>query len=139
MEKKIVGYIPRLLFKIYLFLKEKFDNTPPTPDEVKFALEICSSMFSQEGTHLTFSPLSSKRIAKNDVYDIYIVIEGRTITIINHSYSYNIYVEENELFYNLIKSFDSALEKQRKDIELEIKSNIQHSLKKILDKISIDP
>lgn len=136
MEKKIVGYVPRLLYKIYLFLKEKFDNTPPTPEEVKFGLEICEKMFLDENTNLTFSPLSGKRIAKNDIFDIYIVIEGRTVNIINQSYSYNIFVEENDLFNSLIKKFDSTLEEQRKNMELEIRDNMQYSLKNILDKIN---
>lgn len=136
MEKKIVGYVPRLLYKIYLFLKEKFDNTPPTPEEVKFGLDICAKMFLDENTNLTFSPLSGKRIAKNDIFDIYIVLEGRTVNIINQSYSYNIFVEENDLFNSLIKKFDNTLEEQRKNMELEIRDNMQYSLKNILDKIN---
>lgn len=137
MERKIVGYIPRLLFKIYLFLKEKFDNTPPTPEEVKFALEICNKMFLDKETLLTYAPISGKRFAKNDNFNIFIVIESRTINIINHSYSYSIYIEENDLFNNLLRNFDTGVENQRKNLEFEIKDNMQHSLKKILDKISI--
>lgn len=136
MEKKIVGYVPRLLYRIYLLLKEIFDNTPPTPEEVKFGLEICEKMFLDENTNLTFSPISSKRIAKNHIFDIYIVLEGKTINIINQSYSYNIFVEENDLFNNLIKKFDNTLEQQRKDMELEIRDNMQYSLKNILNKIN---
>lgn len=137
MEPKIVGYIPKLLFKVYLKLKEKFDNTPPTPEEVIFAIDICQKLVTYSDSKLTYAPVSGKRFIKNDNLSIFIVIEGRTINIINHAYSYTIYVEENEKYNHVIHTFDVALEKQRKDMEEEIRSNIQHSLKKILDRINI--
>ena len=40
MENKVVGYIPRLLFKIYLNLKDKFDPKPKVTDEEVYAAEI---------------------------------------------------------------------------------------------------
>lgn len=136
MQTEIVGYIPNLLYKLYLKLKEKFDNTPPPPEEVIYSLDICEKVVGYEDSKLTYAPMSGKRFIKNENLNIFIVIQNRTINIINHAYSYTIYVEQDDKYNYLLKSFDEALEKQRRDIEDEIRDNIQHSLKRILDRVS---
>ena len=136
MEQKIVGYIPRLLYKIYLKLKDKFDPKPPISQEEHFSVEICNKLIDKENSSLTFAPKSFKRFIKNDDTDMFIVIHSRTINLINHVYSYNVYIESTELYDNLIDKFDQELENRREEMEDEIRSNIQHSLKTILEKIN---
>lgn len=136
MEQKIVGYIPRLLYKLYLKLKDKFDINPPTPDDVLYAIGIFEKVLSHEDSKLTFAPISNKRFIKNGVLDMFIVIENRLVNIVNHTYSYTIYIEENDKYGNLIKMFDTTIEKHKKELENEIKENIKFSLKKILDDIN---
>ena len=67
---------------------------------------------------------------------MFIVIANRTIHLINHVYSYSVYIENSELYDDLLESFDSELEKRRDELEKEITNNIQHSLINILGKIS---
>lgn len=136
MEPKIVGYIPRLLYKLYLKLKEKFDMTPPTPEDVLFAIQICEKVLQHSDSKLTLTPISGKRFIKNETLDMFIVVEGRAVNIINHTYSYTIYVEENDKYNHLIRVFDSTLEKHRKVLEDEIKENIKFSLKRILNELN---
>jgi hypothetical protein len=136
MEQKISGYVPKLLFKLYLKLKEQFDNKVPTPDEVKFAIEICEKLLEFTDSKLTYAPISSKRFIKNESKNIFVVIENRNINIINHSYSYSLYVENDEMYSGIIKLFDSSMERHRKELEQEMSNNIQFTLKKVLEKIS---
>lgn len=136
MEKEIVGYIPRLLYKIYLNLKNKFDPRPPVTQEEQYSVEICHKLIRRESAKLTYAPKSIKRFIKDDDYDMFIVIQDRTINLINHVYSYSVYIESNELYADLIEKFDSELEKRRESLEVEIRSNIEHSLKNILEKIN---
>jgi hypothetical protein len=68
--------------------------------------------------------------------DMFIVVENRTVNLINHVYSYTVYIEDVELYNTLIDSFDIELEKRREDLENEIKNNIQHSLNNILNKLN---
>jgi len=131
-----LGYIPRLLFKFYLKLKERFDPTPQTKEEELFCIEICKNLISNQNSKLTIAPVSNKRYIKNDEKDMFIVINDRTISLINHVYSYNVYIENNKLYYDITQLFDNELEKRRVELEDEIKSNIKHSLKSILDKVS---
>ena len=136
MEKQeIVGYIPRLLFRIYLSLKEKFDPRPPITDQEKISVEICQKLIIKESSKLTFAPKSLKRFIKNDEHDMFIVIHDRTINLINHVYSYSVYIESSELYSELLDMFDLELENRRQFLEDEIVNNIQHSLKNILQKI----
>jgi hypothetical protein len=134
-HNKVVGLIPNLLYKIFLSLKEKFDPRPIITDEEKFAHQICDKMIQHPMSKLSFSPLSAKRIIKNESLSMYIVLETYTVHVVNHVYSYSVYFQDSSSFIGLNNLFDQTLEKQREEIEVEIRSNIQHSLKKILDKL----
>ena len=136
MRPKVVGFIPRILYKVFLSLKERFDPQPPITKEEKTSVEICIKLINLESSKLTFAPKSIKRFIKNDDLDMFIVIENRMINLINHVYSYSVFVENDELYSDLIERFDDELEQRRQDLEDEIKSNIQHSLQNILNKIN---
>jgi hypothetical protein len=137
MEKyEVVGFIPKLLFRIFLFLKDKFDPKAQITDEERFARQICEKMIIHPDSKLNFSPLTSKRIIKNETLNMYIVMENFTVHVINHVYSYSVYFQDSSAFKGLIDSFDQIMEKRREVLETEIRSNIQHSLKKILDKLN---
>ena len=136
MEEKIVGYIPRLLFRVYLYLKERFDPKQPLSNEEKYCVEICDKLINNPSSKLTYAPLSGKRFIKFDEQDMFIVIDGHSINLINHVYSYNVYIQDTSTYNKIVKNFDSNLESRREEMETEIKSNIQHSLKNILEKIS---
>jgi hypothetical protein len=136
MENKVVGYVPRLLFKIYLNLKDKFDPKPKVTDEEIFASEICKKLITNPTSELIISPISHKRIIKNEEKNMYVVMESYTIHLINHVYSYSVYLQETSKFMELTKIFDKVLEDRREILEHEIRKNIQHSLSNILDKLN---
>ena len=136
METKVVGYVPRLLYKIYLNLKDKFDPKPKVTDEEIFAAEICEKLIANPTSELLISPISNKRIIKNEEKSMYIVMESYTIHLINHVYSYSVYLQDISKFTDLTKKFDKVLEDRREVLEYEIRKNIQHSLSNILDKLN---
>lgn len=136
MDTKSLGYLPKILFKIYLYLKDKFDQRPEVTIEEKSCVKICEKLISLPNSSLTFAPKSLKRFIKNDDHNMFIVIENRVINIINHVYSYSVYVENTEIYSELLEKFDESLEIRRNKLENEIRNNIQHSLKNILDKIN---
>jgi hypothetical protein len=136
MENKVVGYIPRLLFKIYLNLKDRFDPKPDVTEEEIFAADICEKLINNPSSELTFSPISHKRIIKNEGKSMYIVMESYTIHLINHVYSYSVYLQDTSKFTSLTQKFDKILEDKREVLESEIRKNIQHSLRNILEKLN---
>jgi hypothetical protein len=135
MENKVVGYIPRLLFRIYLNLKDRFDPKPEVTEEELFAADICEKLITNPSSELTYSPISHKRIIKNEQKSMYVVMESYTIHLINHVYSYSVYLQDTSKFTELTQKFDKILEDKRQVLESEIRKNIQHSLKNILDKL----
>lgn len=139
MKKDVVGYLPRLLFKLYLYLKDKFDPKPIISKEEYICYDICVNLIQNENSKLTFAPVSLKRFIKLDEKDMFVVIENRTVNIINHVYSYSVYMENEELFGDILKTFDQTLETRRQSLENEIRNNIQHSLQNILEKIKLNP
>jgi hypothetical protein len=136
MTKEITGYIPKLLFKFYLHLKGKFDGKPKITQEEIYCTEICSKLIASNESLLTYAPISNKRFIKNDDKHMFIVIDSRMINLINHVYSYSVYIENDQLYSKLIQTFDTELEKRRQKLEDEMRSNIQHSLKQILEKLN---
>lgn len=135
-NKEIVGYLPKLLFKLYLTLKEKFDPRPPVTQEEQYSIDICKELITRQSSKLSFAPKSLKRIIKNDESNMFILINNFTIHLINHVYSYNVYIESSDLYSELLEIFDSELERRREELEFEITSNIQHSLKNMLLKLN---
>lgn len=138
MEKKIVGYMPKILYRIYLYLQEKFDPRPPVTYEEQTSIDICKTLIEESQSRLTLAPKSLKRFIKNDFHGMFIVIHQSTITLINHVYSYSVYIENGDLYSELIDKFDLELENRREVLEKEMRNNIQHSLENILKKISKD-
>lgn len=130
-----MNQLSKLLFKIYLYLKNRFDPTPPATDEEIFCTDICLSLIGMENSRLTYAPISNKRFIKNDTKDIFVVIDHRVINLINHVYGYNIMIEDDHLFNSIIEKFDDTLENKRLELEAEMKQNIKHSLQNILDKV----
>lgn len=127
--------LSKLLFKIYLYLKERFDPTQPATVEETFCTDICLSLIEMENSRLTYAPISNKRFIKNDSKGIFVVIDHRMINLINHVYGYNIMIEDDHLFNSIIEKFDGVLEAKRLELEAEMKANIKHSLQTILDKL----
>ena len=116
-------------------LKERFDPTPPVPEEEKITVEICKKLISDSESELTYAPISGKRFIKNESKHMFVVIEHHTINLINHVYSYSVYLSKNSDYNEIVVSFDKILEDKRQCLEDEIRSNIQHSLQTILKKL----
>lgn len=135
-SKKVVGIIPRLLFKLFLTLKEKFDPKPVITNEESVATSICEKLIRNTQSELIWSPLSNKRIIKNGITNVYVVLENLSVHIIDNSYSYSVYFQDTEKYIEMSKLFDQILENKRMELESEIHKNIQHSLETILKKLN---
>jgi hypothetical protein len=135
-DKRTVGYFTRLLFRFYLKLKERFDQTPKITDEEKYSLQICMKLLDNLSSKLTFAPVSQSRFIVNEDKQMFVVINNHTINITNHVYSYTVYVQEHSSYTKLTKKFDSILEEERQNIQDEIRRNIKHSLQSILNNLN---
>jgi hypothetical protein len=94
------------------------------------------TLIDSSDSYLTISPISNKRFIKNENKEIFVIINNREITLINHVYGYNLMMEDENMYQNIIQKFDLTLEQKRQKFENEMRDNVRHSLKTILEKIS---
>lgn len=111
-------------------------STPPVEksEYERDALNICRKLISKPETLLLLTPISNKRYIKNDDSGIFVILEGRSIKVINHVYSYVVFLEDKS-WYKITGVFDDEVEKRRESFEHEITSNIRHSLQNIYKNI----
>jgi hypothetical protein len=110
------------------------------PKEVKTQNEsicsaICRKMITHRDSEFMIAPLSEKRYIKNPTLNLFVVLEDRQVSITNHVYHYDVRLSDRD-WNKLIHSYNEKTENLRMGYENEIKSQIVHSLSKILDKIS---
>ena len=127
----------RVLQKLAIKVIKALDPSKNQPKHGEYeseAVSICRKLISKEDTVLLISPISGKRYIKSDDNQLFIIIEDLRMTIVNHSYSYNIPLEA-KAFGRVSRIFDNEVEKRRMQMETEIRSNVKHSLSNIYKNI----
>lgn len=124
-----------ILFKIFIYLRNKFDPQPPVPEEVDTCINIVLKVLDYTDTDLVLAPISKKRFIINDKRKISITISDRSVCIINHVYSYTVYIENDDLYSKILKKFNDRSEAKTVELENEISNNVKHSLLDILNKL----
>lgn len=129
--------IKRAKQRTYIKYKSTFDPSFRTQADAQqtSAYLICKRLIEKEGTSLLMAPLSGKRYIKQDDGNLFIIIGHDSIQIINHVYSYTIPMSGHTLIKTM-DVFDNKLEKERTQLEFDVKSNIQKSLNQIKDELA---
>ena len=124
----------RLIQKWYISLVKI--TTPPVEksEYEKDCIAICKKLIHKEDTVLLLTPISNKRYIRNEELQIFVILEGHNVKVINHVYSYMVFLDQKP-WDNIILTFDTEVEKRREEFEKEITSNIKHSLQNILQNI----
>ena len=124
----------RLVQKWYISIVRM--TTPPIEksEYEKDCIAICKKLIAKEDTVLLLTPISNKRYIRNEELQIFVILEGHNVKVINHVYSYTVFLEQKP-WDNIILAFDTEVEKRREEFEKEITSNIKHSLQNILHNI----
>ena len=129
-----VGFVSKFLFKLHLYLQQRFDPRQPATREEVLCTQICLTLIDQPDCKLMMGPLSQKRFIKHEDKGIFVIINHRHVSVINHIYGYNLLLEDDQLFKELIEKFDHELERRRQALEDEMRAHIQDSLNTILDR-----
>lgn len=91
---------------------------------------ICQKLINNPNTELIVSPLSSKKYIKSDDSNIFVILQGRTVQIINHTYSYSI-LTDDKTWEKIMGLFNQEQERRCLKLESEVEVNIKKSLKNI--------
>jgi hypothetical protein len=126
--------LKRAIQKWYISLV-RFSTPPPQKSEYeRDCISICKKLIGKEETVLLLTPISNKRYIRNEEHQIFVILEGNNVKVINHVYSYTVFLEKS-CWESLVSLFDNEVEKRREIFEKEITSNIKHSLQNILHSI----
>ena len=128
----------RFVQKLALITLKAAKNKTTAQDKSEYEREcisVCKALIHKEASVLLLSPISGKRYIKSHDEQLFIIIESNLITIVNHQYSYNISMWGKPL-ETIIRMFDIEVEKRREAMEMEIRSNVKHSLANIFKNLS---
>lgn len=135
MKKFIKRFLKRSYVKWVLF-NRKMNN--PDYNKISETQKKCMSIARVLITHpdslFLSAPLSHKRYIKNSTLDLFLILEGKVLSITNHIYHYDIVISDLN-YVRLTKMYDEKVETIRQQYEVEVMSQIVHSLDIILDKI----
>ena len=132
-KHRIKRFLQRVALKTIQI--SNYPNKQKTLQEYeKECFSICKALIRQPNSIMLMSPISGKRYIESDDKQLFIIIEHDQITIVNHQYSYNINLWGKPM-ERLIKTFDIEIEKRREAMEIEIRSNVKHSLSNIFKTI----
>jgi hypothetical protein len=134
MEKKF-GYLTRILFRIYIYLKDKFDVKPKPSEEEKYIYGICNKLIKSPSSSLLFAPLSKKRYINNEKESVFCVMNMGTITLISNGSYYTIFPENSATVREISDLFDKETENRRELLETNMKSSVLSNLNRIHERL----
>lgn len=134
MSNNTLHQFKRLIQKTYIRLHRKLSIIEEKSQYENDCMRICKKLLESQSSILLLSPISNKRYIRNDEKQIYVIIQGRSVNIINHTYSYTIFLDEKANI-KLVDLFNEEVEKRRAIFENEMISNVKHSLQSIIKNI----
>jgi hypothetical protein len=128
-------FFKRLYVKWVIWLRYKtLKNSDELNDNQRICLSICRSLINHPESKFLIAPLSGERFIKNAELRLFVILEGRQISITNHVYHYDVTLYDRE-WERLTRLYDNKTEFTRQQYKEEVKSQIKNSLRSILDRV----
>ena len=134
--RRIFKFFKRLAIRRIAKARNQFDyQDPGLLGDVHICKAICRKLITSEGSKFLIAPLSSQRYIKHSELGIFIILDDKKISVINHEYYYSNILLSNRDWDKLTKMYDTKVERIRQELKNEMKSQIKYSLKGILEKV----
>ena len=133
MNHKVRRWIQSIAIKSMRLMSK--GNDQEHSEYEKECIAVCKALMHKEDSTLLMSPISGKRYIKSHDEQLFIIIDQHQVTIVNHQYSYTIDIWGKAL-ERIVNNFDVEVEKRREIMEMEIRSNVKHSLSNIYNTLS---
>ena len=128
-------FFKRLYVKWIIWLRYKtLKTSEELNDNQRICLSICRSLINHPESKFLIAPLSGERFIKNSELRLFVILEGRQISITNHVYHYDVTLYDRE-WDRLTRLYDNKTEFTRQQYKEEVKSQIKNSLRSILDRV----
>ena len=128
--------INRFAFHYYKWIKRRPLDQGLDPEIREFqttCFHICRKLINQNDSELILSPISDKRVVKNERLGIYLTLQSQQAFVTNHVYHYSIILDART-WERVVYLFNHEIERRRKSYEVVINGQISHSLNDILNK-----
>jgi len=133
---KLIKRLSKRAYVKWLTFNRKMNN--PQENQIsetqKKCMAIARALITHTDSKFLIAPLSGKRYIKNPTLDLFLILEGKTLSITNHVYHYDIVISDRN-YDRLTKMYDGKVETIRQEYEDEVMSQIVHSLDIIIEKV----
>jgi len=136
MRKFLKRLVKRTYVRILLIGRNSFTKeSDKLTENDKICKAICYKLIKHSSSKFLIAPRSGKRYIKNDVLNIFLILDDRKITITNHVYHYDVTLPERD-FERISRMYDDTTELIRETYESDMMSQIVYSLSTILKNVS---
>jgi hypothetical protein len=136
MRKFLKRLVKRMYVRILLIGRNSFTKeSDKLTENDKICKAICYKLIKHSSSKFLIAPRSGKRYIKNDVLNIFLILDDRKITITNHVYHYDVTLPERD-FARISRMYDDKTELIRETYESDMMSQIVYSLSTILKNVS---
>lgn len=128
--------ISRITLSYHKWIKRRPLDQSIDPEIKEFqttCFHICRRLINQNDSELILSPISEKRVVKNERLGIYLTLHSQQAFVTNHVYHYSI-VLDARTWERVVYLFNNEIERRRRSYEVVINEQISHSLNDILKK-----
>ena len=120
--KRIKRFFKRIAVRRILRTKNQFDYADPgLLGDIHICKSICRKLITSDGSKFLIAPLSSQRYIKHSELGIFIILDDKKISIINHEYYYSNILMSNRDWDKLINMYDTKVEQIRQELKNEMK------------------
>jgi len=126
----------RAVKKQLLKLQNIYDhNDPGTLADINTCKFICRNAIKHKNTTFELTPLSNERVIENKKLGIFVVLDDKKITVINHVCYYSNIPMSDRDWKKLTKMYDNKVRSIRIEKINQMKSQVEYSLEKLKNKI----
>lgn len=126
----------RAVKKQLLKLQNIYDyNDPGALADINTCKFLCRSTIKHSNTIFEITPISDERIIENKKLGLFIILDNKKITVINHVCYYSNIPMSDRDWKKMTTMFDNKVQEIRKDKIKRMKSQVEYSLDKLKNKV----
>lgn len=129
--------VKRKVLKVWIrlrdYLVDKIEPKFPPSETQMLSMKIFEKAIFSPDAELLIAPISYTLYVQ--LNDLFIILEGRDLRIINGKYQYYVVLNEKSA-QELDRKFRRSLETRIKKVEAQVTTNVKKSLQNILEELS---
>lgn len=117
-------------------LREVYDYCDPGKlADINTCMFICRNAIKHKNTTFELTPLSNERVIENKKLGIFVILDDKKITVINHVCYYSNIPMSNRDWNKLTKMYDNKVREIRLQKIHQMKTQVEYSLDKLKNKM----